>query len=81
MIRYHVIEFTDSEIVALLSEHPDSYDLSTARQKLSSTAEPAVTLTALRLIAEGSDRSAEFAREALEKIGDRLPADAREGPP
>jgi hypothetical protein len=89
-----VIELSDGEREALAriaapyidptAPRPDAritYDVGSALAKLAPTAAPAVTLTALRLIAEGSDHSGEIAREALERIGDRVSPDAPEGPP
>lgn len=82
--RLNVIELTDKEAAALTTagnSAPYDFHLGLAVSKLFPDSPPAITLIALRQLAEANDAViASIAREALEAIGDRLPADAPEGP-
>lgn len=85
-MRLNVIELTDEARDALIAAGNNArttapYNLGDALAALSPTAPPAITLIALRRIAEGAGAAAGWAREALEVIGDRVSPDAEEGPP
>lgn len=79
--RRTLVELSDGEVQSLLN--PDDENLgffrATVRSKLLPTREPSDALTLLRLLAEGSDRPGDLAREYLVSIGDRVAPDAPEG--